>query len=44
MGALLTNVYAEKFHYGWQVNGKNIYDLKVKLPVIQEGEQKGQPD
>lgn len=38
IGSLLTNAYAEKFHYGWQINGKNIHDLKIKLPIKENKE------
>ena len=33
LASLLTNAYAEKFHYGYRTNEKVISDLRVKLPV-----------
>ena len=42
LASVLTNTYAEKFHYGYRTNKKAIQDLKIKLPVIQEGDKKGE--
>jgi ribosomal protein S17E len=38
LASLLTNAYAEKFHYGYRTNKKVINDLKVKLPVKENQE------
>lgn len=38
LASLLTNAYAEKFHYGYRTNEKVISDLRVKLPVKENWE------
>jgi hypothetical protein len=44
ISTILRNVHAKKWDYGRVLNGKVLRKLTVKLPVIQDGEKKGQPD